>query len=78
MVQINAEVVKKLLLKGLKYIFKNMHPHFEHSNDNKNTVSNVKREGSSNKYKEVLHNNGIKVICKYCYCMKCFSNVLIL
>jgi len=41
MVQINAEVVKKSLLRGLKYVFKKIHLHFEHSSDNKNTVSNV-------------------------------------
>jgi len=59
-------------------VSKKIHLHFEHSSDNQITVSNVKCEGSSNKNKEVLHNNGIKMICKYCYCMKCFSNVLIL
>jgi hypothetical protein len=42
MVQINAEVVKKLLLRRLKYVFKKIHLHFEHSSDNKITVSNVK------------------------------------
>ena len=42
MVQINAEDVKKLLLSRLKYVFKKIHPHFEHSSDNKITVSNVK------------------------------------
>jgi hypothetical protein len=42
MVEINAEVVKKLLLRRLKYVFKKIHLHFEHSSDNKITVSNVK------------------------------------
>jgi hypothetical protein len=41
MVQINAKAVKKLLLR-LKYIFKTMHPHFEHSSENKITVCNVR------------------------------------
>ena len=57
---------------------KKIHPHSEHSSDNKITVSNLKCDGSSNKDKEVLHNSGIKMICKCCYCMKCFSSVLIL